>query len=135
MKTSTPPARPALLCLAAALWLLLLAAPSFAGGAVPDAEMTLTGDLRPGVPVRALFDLKGYQFPPGSYASVNVRFSKRPDGPEPQVRTGYPETILIFPLPGSYAMVFILNEVSKPSCGGVNAKTLLEKEVELTVSE
>ncbi|AMK10228.1 hypothetical protein [Pseudodesulfovibrio indicus] len=135
MKTSNPHARQALLGLAAALWLLLLAAPSFAGGAVPDAELAITGELRAGTPVRAFFDLKGYVLPSGAYASVNVRFTKRPDGPEPRVRTGYPETLLTFPGPGDYAMVFILNEVSKPSCGGVNAKTLLEKEVKLRIAE
>lgn len=138
MKACILPSRPVLLGLAVVLCLLLLPGPSSAGGpkgAVPDAGLTVTGDLRVDSPVKALFDLKGYEIPQGTYASVNVRFTRKPDGPEPWVRSGYPETVLTFQVPGTYSMVFILNEVSKPSCGGVNAKTLLETEVELTVSE
>lgn len=115
---------------------VLLAPASFAGDqAVRDAELHIKGDLQTGQPVTALFDLKGYALPGGSYSSINVRFLDKPDGAAPKVRTGYPETTLVFDVPGTYRIIFILNEVSKPSCGGVNAKTLLEKTVELSIGE
>lgn len=138
MKEHTPCARALLFGLIALLCCLMLPGPSRAAGPgviVPDGELTVSGHRRVGSPVKAIFDLKGYTLPPGSYTSVNVRFARRPDGPEPKVRPGYPETILEFSRPGTYRLVFILNEVSKPSCGGVNARTLMETEVELTVAE
>lgn len=88
-----------------------------------------------GHPVKAIYDLKGYAIPNGSYASINVRFDQKPDGANPLVKAGYPETILTFHTPGNYRITFILNEVSKPSCGGVNAIALLEETVDLFISE
>lgn len=104
-------------------------------GMIPDAEVTVSGDMRVGQPVKAVFDLKGYTLPAGSYASINVRFPVKPDGAEPKARTGYPATTLFFQTPGTYQATFILNEVSKPSCGGVEAITLLEKTVEIHISQ
>ena len=104
-------------------------------GAVADAELKVIGELRTGQPVTVLFDLKGYEIPKGSYSSINVRFLAEPEGPEPKVKTGYPRTTLFFLIPGIYRITFILNEVSKPSCGGVNAKTLLENTIELQIAE
>ena len=97
--------------------------------------MNVSGELRTGQPVTVLFDLKGYEIPNGSYTSINVRFAAKPEGPKPEVKTGYPRTTLFFPTPGTYRITFILNEVSKPSCGGVNAKTLMEKTIELHIAE
>lgn len=117
---------------------LFLAGPALAaeqGAVPPGAELHIRGELRTGRPVKAVFDLKGYRIPAGSYASINVRFGHGPDGRPPEVKTGYPETGLVFHTPGTYSATFILNEVSKPSCGGVNAETLLEKTIELQVSD
>ena len=100
---------------------------------VAGAEVRIVGDLKAGQPVKAEFDLKGYQIPRGSYASINVKYLQRPDGNMPWIVTGYPETTMTFHTPGKYRLLILLNEVSKPSCGGVNAKTLLEKEVELDI--
>lgn len=102
--------------------------------AAPDAELRVVGELRTGSAVAAVFDLKGYDIPAGSYASINVRFIEKPDAAAPLVRAGYPQTVLTFDRPGLYRTTFILNEVSKPSCGGVNARTLLERTVDLHVS-
>ncbi len=104
-------------------------------GPVADAELNVDGELRTGQPVSVLFDLKGYTIPNGSYTSINVRFAAMPEGPEPKVQTGYPRTILVFRTPGTYRITFILNEVSKPSCGGVDAKLLMEKTIELQIAE
>jgi len=97
------------------------------------AEVKITDAPRVGRPVQALFDLKGYSLPVGAYASINIDFPQQPVSAAPKVRPGYPETTLTFDAPGTYRMHVILNEISKPSCGGVNARPLLEDELELRV--
>ena len=117
---------------------LVSAGPAWAtrqNSTVADAELNVSGELRTDQPVTVLFDLKGYKLPNGSYSSINVRFATKPEGPEPMIRTGYPKTTLIFSTPGIYRTTFILNEVSKPSCGGVDAKRLMEKTIEFNITE
>lgn len=104
-------------------------------GAIDDAELHVIGELRIDQTVKIVFDLKGYVIPNGSYSSINVRFMDKPEGAEPKIKAGYPETLLVFNKPGPYRIALILNEVSKPSCGGVNAKPLLEKTIEFQISE
>ncbi|WP_022660242.1 hypothetical protein [Paucidesulfovibrio longus] len=101
----------------------------------PDANLVLRGELRVGQPVEALFDLKGYEIPMGSYASIKVIFIDKPDGPEPAVRTGYPTTTITFHQPGEYRIGFLLNEVTKGSCGGALAKNLLEAQRTLVITK
>lgn len=101
---------------------------------LPDATLEIHGEMKTGEPITAVFDLKGYTIPNGSYTSINVRTRKSPSGEKPEVKTGYPSTTLLFATPGTYELHFILNEVSKPSCGGVNAKVLLETTRTLTIS-
>lgn len=116
----------------------LSAFPAFAverNEGVPGAEVRVQGSLLTGQPVTAYFDLKGYSIPNGSYASVNIRFEKKPSGVEPKVSAGYPESVLVFKNPGTYHLTFIINEVSKPSCGGVEAKLLLEKSIMLKIDQ
>lgn len=104
-------------------------------GALTDAEMSVSGEMRTGQLVTVFFDLKGYQIPNGSYPSINVRFKEKPEGNEAQVKAGYPRTTLVFPTSGTYKITIILNEISKPSCGGVDAKVLLEKTIEIQIAE
>lgn len=127
-----------------ALVIWVLACAVLFGGAVLAAapengarnpEMVFIGDMQVGKPVKAVFDLKGYEIAKGAYASINIRFLQKPEGAVPQVKTGYPESSIVFDAPGDYRAVFILNEVTKPSCGGVNAKILLEEVVTMTVVE
>lgn len=123
-----------LLLLACVAW---LASPAPAGAQqplVPDGEVRISDDLALNQPVIATFDLKGYELPAGTYASINVRFPAAPNGPRPSVKTGYPQTTVRFHTPGTYRVTLILNQVSKPSCGGVDATLLLEETVELTIS-
>jgi len=101
---------------------------------LPNATLEIHGEMKTGKPVTAVFDLKEYTVPNGSYTSINVRTSKSSSGEKPVVKTGYPSTTLLFATPGTYELHFILNEVSKPSCGGVNAKLLLETTRTLTIS-
>jgi hypothetical protein len=90
------------------------------------AVLDIPAVVKSGTQVRAVFDLDGYEIAKGSYASINVDVLKSPAGQGPTVRTGYPATVLTFHVPGTYELRFILNEISKPSCGGVNARLLLE---------
>jgi hypothetical protein len=102
---------------------------------VPEnGDVTLPATPQVGQTVQAVFDLKGYKIPTGAYTSINVEFPDKPEGSRPQVRPGYPQTALTFDKAGAYRITFILNEISKPSCGGVNARQLLEKEISVTVA-
>lgn len=100
---------------------------------ISGGELFSEGILEVGRPVTVRFDLKGYEIPRGAYASVNSVFLKRPDGERPLVTPGYPKTVMTFRTPGTYRLLLILSEVTKSSCGGVNAVTLLESEVELVI--
>jgi hypothetical protein len=103
-----------------------LAMAALAQGGPDGAVLEIRGEMRAGSAITALFDLKGYTLPAGSYPSVNVRTIASSSGDQPAVKAGYPETTLTFATPGTYELRFILNEVSKPSCGGVDARLLLE---------
>jgi hypothetical protein len=109
------------------------AAAEQAQSGISGAELLIEGPLRVGHRVTARFDLKGYEIPAGAYASVNPAFLERPEGERPQIIPGYPETVMIFRAPGTYRLFFILSEVTKSSCGGVDARTLLESERELVI--
>lgn len=126
--------RPAIIPLMACL-LLMVSALALATPA-PAAEPTLEirGGLTTGSDVRVVYDLKGYAISTGSYASINVRTLAAPSGATPKVKPGYPVTVLTFDAPGTYELRFILNEVSKPSCGGVDARQLLDVTRTLTIA-
>ncbi|MGE4424439.1 MAG: hypothetical protein AB7D39_19215 [Pseudodesulfovibrio sp.] len=123
-------------CAALALaWAALLSVPVFAGqSAVPGGEVRLLGPLKAGQPVKAVFDLKGYALPAGAYAAINVEFTARPEGARPDVRPGYPETVMTFAEPGTYRALILLNEISKGSCGGVTARPLLESTLDIEIA-
>jgi hypothetical protein len=118
-------------------WAALLSIPALADrttSTVPGGEVRLAGPLKAGQPVRAVFDLKGYELPAGAYAAINVEFPVRPEGAKPEVRPGYPETVMTFAEPGRYRVLILLNQISKGSCGGVSAKPLIEAELDLDVA-
>jgi hypothetical protein len=118
-------------------WAALLSVPASAGqtrSAVPGGEVRMIGPLKTGQPVKAVFDLKGYELPAGTYAAINVEFPVRPEGAKPEVRPGYPETVMTFAEPGTYRVLLLLNQISKGSCGGVSAKPLIEAEMDLDVA-
>ncbi|SFJ63721.1 hypothetical protein SAMN04488082_10513 [Desulfomicrobium apsheronum] len=117
--------------------LLFLAALHLAGGAFAaetpsqdkgraDVRLTISGDLIVGAQLVATFEMGGYEVPEGMYASINVDVMKRPEGERPDIQTGYPRTRLVFNTPGTYELRFRLNQISKSSCGGVDAVLLLE---------
>ena len=95
-------------------------------GKAEAARLTIAGDRVVGSQLVATFEMGGYEVPEGMYASINVDVEKRPEGGKPDIRTGYPHTRLVFNVPGTYELRFRLNQISKSSCGGVDAVPLLE---------
>jgi len=95
-------------------------------GKAADARLTIAGDRVVGAQLVATFEMGGYEVPEGMYASINVDVEKRPEGGKPDIQTGYPRTKLVFNVPGTYELRFRLNQISKSSCGGVDAVPLLE---------
>jgi hypothetical protein len=91
-----------------------------------DARLTIAGDRVVGAQLVATFEMGGYEVPEGMYVSINVDVMKRPEGKRPDIQTGYPRTRLVFNAPGTYELRFRLNQISKSSCGGVDAVLLLE---------
>ncbi|SOB60403.1 conserved exported protein of unknown function [Pseudodesulfovibrio profundus] len=128
---------PMLLLLAGIMFLACaMPIPADAGDTgITDAEVRIEGETTVGQPVTLVFDLKGYTLPTGTYSSVNVRYLNRPNGPKPTVKTGYPTTVMTFNTPGSYRFALILNEIAKPSCGGVEAKTLVDTVIDVEIAQ
>lgn len=113
--------------------ILLVPGAVFAADATPrekgeaeEARLTIDGDRVVGAQLVATFEMGGYEVPEGMYASINVDVENRPEGGKPDIQTGYPRTRLVFHVPGTYELRFRLNQVSKSSCGGVEAVPLLE---------
>ena len=88
-----------------------------------------------GSTVKVTFDLKGYTIPTGSYLSVNVRPLGEAEEKDLTVKAGYPDTLVVFHKAGLHRARFILTEISKPSCGGVDARPLLEKILEFQITK
>ena len=92
-----------------------------------NAAIVIAGDRIVGAPLVATFEMGDYTVPEGMYASINIDVEKRPEGKKPEIQTGYPKSRLLFPVPGTYELRFRLNQISKSSCGGVDAVLLMEK--------
>lgn len=93
----------------------------------------VSGTLRVDQPVRLSFELGEDALPAGASAAVNVDFPGRPEGARPQVRSGYPHTVVFFRAAGEYRLHVTVHRISKPSCGGVDAEELLDTELDLSV--
>jgi hypothetical protein len=92
-----------------------------------NARLVIAGDRIVGAPLVATFEMGDYTVPEGMYASINIDVEKQPEGKKPKIQTGYPQSQLLFLVPGTYGLRFRLNQISKSSCGGVEAILLLEK--------
>lgn len=101
--------------------------PARAKGMEENATVVIAGDRIVGAPLVATFEMGDYKVPEGMYASINIDVEKRPEGIKPEIQTGYPKSRLLFSVPGTYELRFRLNQISKSSCGGVDALLLLEK--------
>ena len=101
--------------------------PAQTGTMKENARLTIAGDRIVGAPLVATFEMGDYKVPEGMYASINIDVEKQPEGKKPEIQTGYPQSRLLFSAPGTYELRFRLNQISKSSCGGVDAILLLEK--------
>lgn len=73
------------------------------------------------------------EVPAGSFVTVNVERLAGPDGGRVESLSGLPETTITCSTPGTYRLVVRVDFVSKGSCGGIEANTLLEREIEVVV--
>lgn len=101
--------------------------PVRARGMEENATVVIAGERIVGAPLVVTFEMGDYTVPEGMYASINIDVEKRPEGKKPEIQTGYPNSRLLFTVPGTYELRFRLNQISKSSCGGVDAIPLLEK--------
>jgi len=101
--------------------------PARTRGMEENATVVIAGERIVGAPLVATFEMGDYTVPEGMYASINIDVQKRPEGKKPEIQTGYPKSRLLFSVPGTYELRFRLNQISKSSCGGVDAIPLLEK--------
>jgi hypothetical protein len=91
------------------------------------SHIAVQGALVTEQPVRVVFNLGDYTVPQGAYTSINIAVIEAPQGGKPSVQSGYPASTITFHAPGTYTLEFVLNEVRKPSCGGVLLNPLLEE--------
>lgn len=98
------------------------------------AVLNVQKGMAAGQPIAVHFELAGHVFPVGSYPSVNIRVLEGPQGERPFVRGSFPDSELTFHAPGTYVVRFVLSQVSKPSCGGVDAFVLLEETRTMIIS-
>lgn len=129
MKTRTPITAA---LLAALVLAALLIAPQ-AAMARDKATLDIRGSLVAGEPVTAHFELVDHTMAFGAYPSINIKVLTTEDRTKQTIRPGFPDSILTFSDPGTYPVTFILNEVSKGSCGGVDAVLLFEGTREITI--
>lgn len=73
--------------------------------------------------------------PAGTFVTVNVERLAGPEGGHVESVSGVPVTDVICSAPGTYRLQVRVDLVSKGSCGGVEANTLLEREIEVVVHE
>jgi hypothetical protein len=73
--------------------------------------------------------------PPGHYVSVLVDIVEKPAGAEPEILTGFPTVRLIMSQPGFYRFGVRISLVAKSSCGGIEAREILAREIDLQVSD
>lgn len=73
------------------------------------------------------FDMGDYSVPVGQSVAINVDILEKPEGSRPRIVPGYPKTSMVFEMPGHYVLTFRLSQIGKSSCGGVTARSLLER--------
>jgi len=74
--------------------------------------------------------------PQGFFLSVNMNTLQEPDAAKdshPDILTGFPETSILFHVPGVYRYGVVVSLIAKSSCGGVKADTILNGEAIIDV--
>lgn len=76
--------------------------------------------------------------PAGSFRVVNVTIRRDDSGDtadyiKPKVRTGYPESQIVFADKGNYSVRVQVNDMCKTSCAGVSIAPVMERQISITV--
>lgn len=118
-------------CLLVTFLCVSMGGPVFADGdnatGPGDGRLVIEGPRNVGAQLNVTFDMGDYRVPTGQSVAINVDVLESPAGPAPRIVPGYPKTSMVFEVPGRYVLTFRLNQVFKPSCGGVEARELLER--------
>jgi hypothetical protein len=82
------------------------------------------------------FSLDPPEPPHGFFLSVKMDALQGPEAAKrknPEILTGFPETSLLFHVPGVYRYGVVVSLIFKPSCGGVTADTVFEGDVRIDI--
>jgi hypothetical protein len=112
-----------LFCLFMVLLWVGVAGTAFADG----GRLVVEGPRTVGSQLTVAFDMGNYIVPSGHFVAINVAILESPEGPRPRIVPGYPKTSLVFEVTGRYVLTFRLSQISKSSCGGVDALPLMER--------
>jgi hypothetical protein len=82
-----------------------------------------------GTPFEMRVDVTPTALPPGAFVTVNLERLSGPSGGRVDSLSGLPETRITCSLPGTYRLMVRVALMSKGSCGGIEADTLLESEI------
>jgi hypothetical protein len=74
-------------------------------------------------------DVSPAALPPGAFVTVNLERLSGPGGGRVDSLSGLPETRITCSIPGTYRLMVRVALMSKGSCGGIQADTLLESEI------
>jgi hypothetical protein len=82
-----------------------------------------------GKPFEMRVDVSPAALPPGAFVTVNLERLSGPEGGRVDSLSGLPETRITCSIPGTYRLIVRVALMSKGSCGGIEADTLLESEI------
>jgi hypothetical protein len=82
-----------------------------------------------GKPFEMRVDISPAALPPGAFVTVNLERLSGPGGGRVDSLSGLPETRITCSIPGTYRLMVRVALMSKGSCGGIEADTLLESEI------
>ena len=83
------------------------------------------------------FILDPPQQPVGFFLAVNMSEEQTPNlGKEtkPELVTGFPDTSMVFHVPGIYRYTVVVSLIAKSSCGGIKTDTIYNGEVKIEVT-
>ncbi len=99
----------------------------------PVVELSLPDAARTGEAVRLLITFMPEELPPSGYKDIRLTWVGRPDGPEPEVRIGAPETGITFAAPGLYILDVEVRLLFNSGCGGSDFTRLAARRMEINV--
>ena len=106
-----------------------LTTPGAFSAAVVQASLTVTA----GDPARITVQLDPAAPPLGFFVSVLIEPVDVPDGAEPSILAGFPDSRIKARIPGLYTFEVRINLISKSSCGGVKARQIGRDTVRIRV--